>query len=244
MGDFAAGKILDPISVLLQLIEQKAPDLHAALQPVPAATADALTAAPVALHPFLAVHDGGWEIYDYVLCPCAQMTKHDAGLAIANHKFDEGDKLCLDLATAACIRSACAAPARGMCMRVCSAWHVHARVQRAACACACAAHGMCMCAPRRAPVGPGPLPACLGRCGGAASARWEAAERAVTFRPRPPRLSLLQCRLQATGALVHLNEDSTTAAVHGAAEAYLAEFREKVGKGELTYEDGWVEVTK
>jgi hypothetical protein len=171
MGDFAAGKILDPISVLLQLIEQKAPDLHAALQPVPAATADALTAAPVALHPFLAVHDGGWEIYDYVLCPCAQMTKHDAGLAIANHKFDEGDKLCLDLATAACIRSACAAPARGMCMRVCSAWHVHARVQRAACACACAAHGMCMCAPRRAPVGPGPLPACLGRCGGAASAR-------------------------------------------------------------------------
>ena len=36
----------------------------------------------------------------------------------------------------------------------------------------------------------------------------------------------------------------TTAAVHGAAEAYLAEFREKVGKGELTYEDGWVEVTK
>ena len=171
MGDFAAGKILDPISVLLQLIEQKAPDLHAALQPVPAATADALTAAPVALHPFLAVHDGGWEIYDYVLCPCAQMTKHDAGLAIANHKFDEGDKLCLDLATAACIRSACAAPARGMCMRVCSAWHVHARVQRVACACACAAHGMCMCAPRRAPVGPGPLPACLGRCGGAASAR-------------------------------------------------------------------------
>ena len=136
MGDFAAGKILDPISVLLQLIEQKAPDLHAALQPVPAATADALTAAPVALHPFLAVHDGGWEIYDYVLCPCAQMTKHDAGLAIANHKFDEGDKLCLDLATAACIRSACAAPARGMCMRVCSAWHVHARVQRMACACA------------------------------------------------------------------------------------------------------------
>ena len=40
------------------------------------------------------------------------------------------------------------------------------------------------------------------------------------------------------------NEDGTTAAVHGAAEAYLAEFREKVGKGELTYEDGWVEVTK
>ena len=43
---------------------------------------------------------------------------------------------------------------------------------------------------------------------------------------------------------MHENEDGTTAAVHGAAEAYLAEFREKVGKGELTYEDGWVEVTK
>lgn len=54
----------------------------------------------------------------------------------------------------------------------------------------------------------------------------------------------MPCRLQATGALVHENEDGTTAAVHGAAEAYLAEFREKVGKGELTYEDGWVEVTK
>ena len=59
---------------------------------------------------------------------------------------------------------------------------------------------------------------------------------------RPPHS--VPCRLQATGALVHENEDGTTAAVHGAAEAYLAEFREKVGKGELTYEDGWVEVTK
>ena len=52
------------------------------------------------------------------------------------------------------------------------------------------------------------------------------------------------CCLQATGALVHENADGTTAPVHGAAEAYLAEFRDKVGKGELTYEDGWVEVTK
>ena len=60
----------------------------------------------------------------------------------------------------------------------------------------------------------------------------------------PPSEGSAPCRLQATGALVHENEDGTTAAVHGAAEAYLAEFREKVGKGELTYEDGWVEVTK
>ena len=50
--------------------------------------------------------------------------------------------------------------------------------------------------------------------------------------------------MQATGALVHENADGTTAPVHGAAEAYLAEFRDKVGKGELTYEDDWVEVTK
>ena len=52
------------------------------------------------------------------------------------------------------------------------------------------------------------------------------------------------CCVQATGALVHENADGTTAPVHGAAEAYLAEFRDKVGKGELTYEHGWVEVTK
>ena len=61
---------------------------------------------------------------------------------------------------------------------------------------------------------------------------------------RPNGRHILRRGLQATGALVHENEDGTTAAVHGAAEAYLAEFREKVGKGELTYEDGWVEVTK
>ena len=48
--------------------------------------------------------------------------------------------------------------------------------------------------------------------------------------------------LQAAGALVHENADGTSAAVHSSAEAYLAEFREKVGKGALTYEDGWVEV--
>ena len=115
MGDFAAGKILDPISVLLQLIEQKAPDLHETLHPVPAATADALAAAPAALRPFLAAHDGGWEIYEYVLCSCAEMAPSAAGLAIANHKFDEGDKLCLDVASAACtrsIRSACTAHVR------------------------------------------------------------------------------------------------------------------------------------
>ena len=95
MGDFAAGKILDPIAVLLQLIEQKAPDLHATLAASPGATADALADAPVAIRPFLAAHDGGWEIYDYVLCSCADMAPSTAGLAIANHKFDEGDKLCL-----------------------------------------------------------------------------------------------------------------------------------------------------
>ena len=73
MGDFAAGKMLDPVSVLLQLIEAKAPELHETLQPVPPATADALAAAPAALRPFLAAHDGGWEIYEYVLCSCAEM---------------------------------------------------------------------------------------------------------------------------------------------------------------------------
>ena len=41
---------------------------------------------------------------------------------------------------------------------------------------------------------------------------------------------------------MHENADGTSAAVHSSAEAYLAEFREKVGKGALTYEDGWVEV--
>lgn len=41
---------------------------------------------------------------------------------------------------------------------------------------------------------------------------------------------------------MHENEDGTTAAVHSSAEAYLAEFRDKVGRGALTYEDGWVEV--
>ena len=101
MGDFAAGKMLDPVSVLRQLIEQKAPELHETLQPVPPATADALAAAPAALRPFLAAHDGGWEIYEYVLCSCAEMAPSAAGLAIANHKFDEGDKLCLDEANAA-----------------------------------------------------------------------------------------------------------------------------------------------
>ena len=141
MGDFAAGKILDPISVLLQLIEQKAPDLHETLHPVPAATADALAAAPAALRPFLTAHDGGWEIYEYVLCSCAEMVPSAAGLAIASHKFDEGDKLCLDVVSAACARRVYAA-----------------RVQR-------------MCASRRAPVGPGPLPACLERGGGEASAQ-------------------------------------------------------------------------
>lgn len=50
------------------------------------------------------------------------------------------------------------------------------------------------------------------------------------------------CLDMATGALVHQNSDGTSAAVHGAAELYLAEFRDKVGKGALTYEDGWVEV--
>ena len=140
MGDFAAGKILDPISVLLQLIEQKAPELHETLQPVPAATADALATAPAALRPFLAAHDGGWEINEYVLCSCAEMAPSAAGLAIAKHKFDEGDKLCLDEATAACTSSE---REREKCMRS-----------------ACAAH-----------VGPGPLPACLGRGGGAASAQ-------------------------------------------------------------------------
>ena len=64
-----------------------------------------------------------------------------ASLAIASHKFDEGDKLCLDVVSAACARRVYAA-----------------RVQR-------------MCASRRSPVGPGPLPACLGRGGGAASAQ-------------------------------------------------------------------------
>ena len=119
MGDFAAGKMLDPVSVLRQLIEQKAPELHETLQPVPPATADALAAAPAALRPFLAAHDGGWEIYEYVLCSCAEMAPSAAGLAIANHKFDEGDKLCLDEANAACttctrsLRSARAAHVRG-----------------------------------------------------------------------------------------------------------------------------------
>ena len=119
MGDFAAGKMLDPVSVLLQLIEQKAPELHEMLQPVPPATADALATAPAALRPFLAAHDGGWEIYEYVLCSCAEMAPSAAGLAIANHKFDEGDKLCLDEANAACtmctrsLRRACAAYVRG-----------------------------------------------------------------------------------------------------------------------------------
>ena len=116
MGDFAAGKILDPTAVLLQLIEQRAPDLHATLQPVPGATADALAAAPAALRPFLAAHDGGWEIYDYVLCSCAEMAPSAAGLAIANHKFDEGDKLCLDMAAAACIRQYMC-PAHVSCVR-------------------------------------------------------------------------------------------------------------------------------
>ena len=119
MGDFAAGKMLDPVSVLRQLIERKAPELHETLQPVPPATADALAAAPAALRPFLAAHDGGWEIYEYVLCSCAEMAPSAAGLAIANHKFDEGDKLCLDEANAACttctrsLRSARAAHVRG-----------------------------------------------------------------------------------------------------------------------------------
>ena len=40
--------------------------------------------------------------------------------------------------------------------------------------------------------------------------------------------SLLDILLQATGALVHQNSDGTSAAVHGAAELYLAEFRDKV----------------
>ena len=144
MGDFAAGKMLDPVSVLLQLIEQKAPELHETLQPVPPATADALAAAPAALRPFLAAHDGGWEIYEYVLCSCAEMAPSAAGLAIANHKFDEGDKLCLDEASAACT----------MCTRCVRS--------------ACAAY---MCAAGRAPVCPGPLPARLGRRGRAASAQ-------------------------------------------------------------------------
>ena len=209
MGDFAAGKILDPISVLLQLIEQKAPELHENLQPVPAATADALAAAPAALRPFLAAHDGGWEINEYVLCSCAEMAPSAAGLAIANHKFDEGDKLCLDVATAACT-------SRVYAQRVCSA-----------------------CWPRAAPSVPRKR-----RRRGFGPVR---GRRVVvtTLRPNGRHASHTErCCLQATGALVHENEDGTTAAVHGAAEAYLAEFREKVGKGELTYEDGWVEVTK
>jgi len=139
MGDFAAGKMLDPVSVLLQLIEQKAPELHETLQPVPPATADVLAAAPAALRPFLAAHDGGWEIYEYVLCSCAEMAPSAAGLAIANHKFDEGDKLCLDEASAACT----------MCTRC----------VRSACAAYVCAAGR---APGRAPVCPGPLPARLG----------------------------------------------------------------------------------
>ena len=150
MGDFAAGKMLDPVSVLLQLIEQKAPELHETLQPVPPATADALAAAPAALRPFLAAHDGGWEIYEYVLCSCAEMAPSAAGLAIANHKFDEGDKLCLDEASAACT----------MCTRSAQ------RVRRM-----CAAGR----APERAPVCPGPLPARLGRGNRAASAQRGAA---------------------------------------------------------------------
>ena len=151
MGDFAAGKMLDPVSVLLQLIEQKAPELHETLQPVPPATADALATAPAALRPFLAAHDGGWEIYEYVLCSCAEMAPSAAGLAIANHKFDEGDKLCLDEATphVPCAREACAARAP----RTCAAGR----------------------APGRAPVCPAPLPARLGTGGRAASAQRGAA---------------------------------------------------------------------
>ena len=60
---------------------------------------------------------------------------------------------------------------------------------------------------------------------------------------KPPILRRSFCTpTQATGALVHENADGTTTAVHASAEAYLAEFRNKVGKGQLTYEDGWVEV--
>jgi len=119
MGDFAAGKVLDPTAVLLQVIEQKAPDLHATLAAVPAATAEALAAAPQALRPFLAAHDGGWEIYEYVLSPCAEMAPSAAGLAIAKHKFDEGDKLCLDVAAAAWREAAfCASATACVCRRL------------------------------------------------------------------------------------------------------------------------------
>ena len=60
--------------------------------------------------------------------------------------------------------------------------------------------------------------------------------------PQGPACCTYWVRVPASG--VRYVSRTVATQVHGAAEAYLAEFRDKMGKGELTYEDGWVEVTK